>query len=86
MAPAILKEYPSIMNSLQHEGITTDEATVLQQVEQLLRWMEKWLRLEKPPPLQVLVLLITGIGALCAENRLKGDVNILTRWDNLVRT
>jgi len=85
-APAILKRYPSIMDSLQHEGITTDEATVLQLVQQLLQFMEKWLQLEKLPAHQDLVHLISGIAALCVDNRLKGDVNIMTRWDNLIRT
>ena len=87
-APAILKVYPSIMDSLQHEGITTDEATVLGLIQQLLGWMEKRLQSEKLPAGQDLVSMIRGISAMCVDNRLAGagDVNIVARWDNLIRT
>jgi len=87
-APAILKEYASVMASLQTEGITTDDATVLDLVQKLLQWMEKRLRQVKLPGGQDLVFMIKGIEAMSVDNRLKGvgDVNIVTRWDNLIRT
>ena len=86
--PAILKEYPSVMASLRTEGITTDDATVLDLVKKLLQWMETRLRQEKLPVGQDLVFMIKGIEAMSVDNRLKGvgDVNIVTRWDNLIRT
>jgi len=76
------------MDSLQHEGITTDEATVLGLIQQLLGWMEKRLQSEKLPAGQDLVSMIRGISAMCVDNRLAGagDVNIVARWDNLIRT
>ena len=87
-APAILKEYPFVVASLKTEGITTDDATVLDLVQKLLQWMESQLLQETLPGGQGLVLIIQGIEAICVDSRLRGvgDVNIVTRWDNLIRT
>ena len=84
-APAILKEYPAIEKTLTREGITTEEAALLQDVQQILQFMKDELQSEKLPTGEKLHFLITGIAAIAADKRLKG-AEIVTRWDNLIRT
>jgi len=81
-APAILKEYPAVEKTLTREGITTEEAALLQSVQQILQFMKDELQSDKLPAGEKLHFLITGIAAIAADKHL----GIVTRWDNLIRT
>ena len=83
--PAILKEYPAIEDILKREGITTEEAALLQSAHKILKFMESVLQSKKLPAGANLHFMITGIASIAADKRWKGE-GIVTRWDNLIRT
>ena len=88
-APAILKEYDTILSRMKSDYDITKDTDLLLVTRQLLQRIKGILENETPPHGQGLTYLIQSIGAMSLgwRDRLKavGDEDILTRWDNTIR-
>jgi hypothetical protein len=88
-APAILKEYDTILSRMKSDYDITKDTDLLLVTSQLLQRIKGILENEKPPHSQGLTYLIQSIDAMSLgwRDRLKavGDEDILARWDNTIR-
>jgi hypothetical protein len=88
-APAILKEYHTILSTMKSNYDITKDTDLLLVTRQLLQKIKGLLENERPPLGQRLTYLIQSIDAMSLgwRDRLKavGDEDILTRWDNTIR-